>query len=283
MTGLLIGVVAISLSSVMVVLSGAAPEVAGFYRLFGGGLGLLFILARQGKMQQLTPHVWKWGVLAAIFFAGDIVFWHRSIAYVGPGLSTMLANFQVIPLAIVSALFFKERMTVRMGLAIVLVLVGLYLMVGVGWDAFTADYRLGVAYGLLTACFYALYLLSLKYSLAKTGADPLAMAAVAALLSGVLLGGMGVAGDESFVVTGVQPIMALITLALLCHATGWYLITRSIQAVKGALVGLLLLLQPPLSFLWDILLFDKPINVIELAGVGLALVGIYIGSLKAEK
>jgi len=257
--------------------------VTGFYRLFGGGLGLLIILGKQGKLKQLTPHVWKWGAVAAIFFTGDFIFWHRSIDLVGPGLSTMLANFQVIPLAIVSVLFFKEKMPPRMGIAIPLALIGLYLMVGVGWSEFTSDYRVGVVYGLLTAVFYALYLLSLKYSLGKAGADSLALAAVVAVITGVIMGGLALAQGESFAVSGVQHIAALITLALVCHAGGWYLITNSLQTVKGSLVGLILLLQPTLSFVWDLLFFGKPVNPIELAGVALALAGIYIGSLKAEK
>jgi drug/metabolite transporter (DMT)-like permease len=64
---------------------------------------------------------------------------------------------------------------------------------------------------------------------------------------------------------------------------GWFLITRGIQTVRGALVGLILLLQPTLSFVWDILFFGKAVNPVELSGVGLALVGIYIGSHTARK
>ncbi|WP_316899239.1 DMT family transporter [Pseudodesulfovibrio indicus] len=278
MTALLIGAVLISFSSVMVVLAGLPPEVTGFYRLFGGGVAMFLVLARQGKLRLFTPNVLKWGGVAAIFFAGDFIFWHRSIAYVGPGLSTMLGNFQVIPLAVVSALFFKERMPPRMYAAIPLALAGLYLMVGVGWSGFTADYRMGVFFGLMTAFFYALYMLSLKYALAKDKTDSLVLASAAALFTGLIMGAIGAAEGQSFAVPTLKSLAAISTLALACHAVGWFLITRGIQNVRGALVGLVLLLQPTLSFVWDILFFGKPVDVVELSGVGLALVGIYIGS-----
>ncbi|MGE4194166.1 MAG: DMT family transporter [Pseudodesulfovibrio sp.] len=278
MTALLIGAVLISFSSVMVVLAGLPPEVTGFYRLTGGGVAMLLVLASRGRLRLFTPNVLKWGFVAAIFFAGDFIFWHRSIAYVGPGLSTMLGNFQVIPLAVVSALFFKERMPPRMYAAIPLALAGLYLMVGVGWSGFSADYRMGVFFGLMTAFFYALYMLSLKYALAKDKADSLVLASAAALFTGLIMGAIGAVEGQSFVVPTLKSLAAISTLALACHAVGWFLITRGIQNVRGALVGLVLLLQPTLSFVWDILFFGKVVDVVELSGVGLALVGIYIGS-----
>lgn len=283
MSALVIGAVLISFSSVMVVLAGLPPDVTGFYRLFGGGVAMLLVLARMGKLRLFTPNTIKWGSVAAVFFAGDFVFWHRSIAFVGPGLSTMLGNFEVIPLAVASALFFKERMPPRMYAAIPLALAGLYLMVGVGWSGFSADYRLGVFYGLATACFYALYMLSLKYALAKDRADSLVLASAAALVTGLILGAFALIEGESFAIPTLKSLAAISALALICHAVGWFLITRGIQRVRGALVGLILLLQPTLSFVWDILFFGKPVNPVELAGVGLALIGIYIGSQGGKK
>lgn len=282
MTGFVIGAFIISFSSVMVKLANVPPDVAGFYRLFVGGLGMTVILWRMGKLRHLTRHVWQWSLLSAVFFAADFFCWHRSIALVGPGLSTMLANFQVIVLTAVSIVFLRDRVTRTFLVAIPLALTGLYLMVGVAWDSFTPDYQMGVVWGLLTAAAYALYLLSLKYSLTKADADPLAMAGAVALITGLILGGLGVAQGESFAIPSTRSLLALSALSLICHATGWYLITRGIQRVRTALVGLILLLQPTLSYVWDILFFDKPTTPVELFGVGLALVAIYLGSLKGK-
>lgn len=283
MTGFVLGAIIISFSSVMVKLAGTPPDVTGFYRLTVGGMGMLLILWRLGKLKQLTGHVWRWALLSAVFFAADFFNWHRSVDLIGPGLSTMLANFQVIVLAAVSVLFLRERVTGKFLLAIPMALTGLYLMVGVNWSAFTSEYQLGVVFGLLAAVAYALYLLSLKFSLTKAGADPLAMACAVALLTGLLLGGLSLGQGESFVIPDTKSLAALACLSLICHATGWYLITKGIQQVRTSLVGLILLLQPTLSYVWDVLFFDKPTNPVEIAGVGLALVAIYLGSLRSQK
>ncbi len=282
MTGFIIGAIIISFSSVMVKLADVPPDVAGFYRLFVGGLGMLVILWKLGKLRQLTRHVWKWSLLSALFFSADFFCWHRSILYVGPGISTMLANFQVFVLAAVSILFLKEKVSRQFLIAMPTALIGLYLMVGVSWDSFTPEFKMGVVFGLLTALAYALYLLSLKFSLSKADADPLAMACAVALLTGVNLGALAIGQGESFVIPDTKSMVALAALALICHAGGWYLITRGIQKVRTSLVGLILLLQPTLSYVWDILFFAKPTTAIELTGVGLALTAIYLGSLKSE-
>jgi drug/metabolite transporter (DMT)-like permease len=65
---------------------------------------------------------------------------------------------------------------------------------------------------------------------------------------------------------------------------GWLAISSGLAGVRPALAGLILLLQPTLSYLWDVLFFDKPTGLVELCGVALALGGIYCGSVVfAEK
>ena len=283
MTGLLIGAILISFSSVMVKLANVPPDVAGFYRLFVGEIGMTAILWKIGKIKNFTKHIWKWSFLSAVFFSLDFMCWHRSIGLIGPGMATMLANFQVIALAGVSMVILREKLSWSLLTAIPMALVGLYLMVGVQWTSFAPDYQLGVIFGLLTALFYALYLLNLKYSLTKAGADPLAMAAAVALLTGLILGLFALGQGNSFIIPDTRSILALAALALICHAMGWFLITRGIQMVRTSLVGLILLLQPTLSYVWDLIFFDKPTNPVELTGVGLALMAIYLGSLKREK
>lgn len=280
MTALILGAILISFSSVMIVLAGLPPDVAGFYRLMGGGLTMMAVLAWCGRLNLITPRILKWGLVGGLFYAGDFFFWHRCIGFVGPGMATMLGNFQVIPLTILSVVLLKERITWLQFAAIPLALAGLYLMVGVQWDTFSADFRLGVYFGLLTAVFYALYLFSLKYALAEVRADPLVIAATVAVITGTILGALAVGEGESFAVPSLKSLAAISALALFCHALGCFLIARGMQSVSGAVIGLILLLQPVLSYTWDILFFAKPVVWIELAGVGAALAGIYIGSIR---
>jgi drug/metabolite transporter (DMT)-like permease len=63
-----------------------------------------------------------------------------------------------------------------------------------------------------------------------------------------------------------------------CQVLGGVLISSSLAYVTAARVGLILLLQPTLSYVWDIWLFDLPITATQALGAAIALVAIYLGS-----
>jgi len=61
---------------------------------------------------------------------------------------------------------------------------------------------------------------------------------------------------------------------------GWTLIVRAIPFLPVSLVGLLLLLQPSLSFVLDVVLFQRPTSGPDWVGVAISLAGIYLGSTR---
>ncbi len=86
--------------------------------------------------------------------------------------------------------------------------------------------------------------------------------------------------SESFVIPDLQSWGSLVGLGILCQAIAWFIIARTLPKVKASLVGLILLLQQTLAFIWDMLFFDRPSTAIEIAGALMALVAIYLGSSK---
>jgi hypothetical protein len=85
------GALMISFSPVFVKLTSVAPTTSGFYRVLFGGVVLAIYLAITRRRLTFSAKVWIALVLSSIFFALDLWFWHRSILYVGAGLSTLLA------------------------------------------------------------------------------------------------------------------------------------------------------------------------------------------------
>jgi drug/metabolite transporter (DMT)-like permease len=75
----------------------------------------------------------------------------------------------------------------------------------------------------------------------------------------------------------------LVAYGVLSHCIGWLFIASSLSEISTAEAGLALLLQPTLSFVWDVLFFDRPMTAIELSGAALALVAIYFGSRPESK
>ncbi|MCF8039139.1 MAG: DMT family transporter, partial [Desulfohalobiaceae bacterium] len=145
-----LGAILISFSSVFVKIADCGPVTAGFYRvLFGSGF-LLTVLVIRGSISSFSWRGLGLSVVCGFVFALDLTLWHKSIHSIGPGLATVLSNFQVLVLAGIGVLFYHEKTNRKFTTAVCLALAGLFLLVGPGWYSVGADWRLGVVYGLCT-------------------------------------------------------------------------------------------------------------------------------------
>jgi drug/metabolite transporter (DMT)-like permease len=281
---LLAGAAMISFAPVFVRLTDVPPTASAFYRTLFGGLMLVALLRIRGE------RLWAGGaalialICAGLFFALDLWAWHRSIWYVGPGLATLLANFQVFVLACAGIALFGERLRIELAIAIPLALAGLALIVGLDRGELPADYLWGVGFGLLTAVAYAAYLLSLRAArMRAAGASPAGDLAVASLFSALALWLSAGLEGVSLAIPTVADGALLVAYALVAQVLGWLLISSSLREVPASTVGLLLLLQPTLAFVWDILIFQRPFGSRELLGALLALSAIYLGGRRQRE
>jgi drug/metabolite transporter (DMT)-like permease len=278
------GALMISFSPVFVKLTNVAPTTSGFYRvLFGGVVLALYLLATRRKLS-LKASAWTALVLSAVFFALDLWFWHRSILYIGPGLSTLLANFQVFIMMGAGILLFGQKPTGKQLAAVPMAVVGLTMVVGFDWHKLASDYRWGVIFGLLTAVCYAGYLLFMRQArLHSSHQVPIREIAVMSLLVALMLGVSAVAEGVSLRIPTAIDAMWLLLYGVFCSAVGMMFIASSLARVSTTEVGLALLLQPTCSFLWDILFFGRSLAAMEGGGAALALAAIYLGSMRSSQ
>ncbi|MEM6512202.1 MAG: DMT family transporter [Pseudomonadota bacterium] len=280
---LFIGAALISLSPVWVRLVDISATSSGFYRVTIGAAALALYLLMTRQRLEFGRRVWWSLVAASVFFALDLWFWHRSINYVGPGLATLLANFQVFILVIVGAVWLGQPLKPVHLVSVPLAVLGLAMIVGVDWTSLSDDYQLGVVFGLLTACAYAAYMLSLRASRRDaTDAAPVREVFVISALCALMLGGVTALEGESLAI-GAVDFGWMLGYGVLSHCVGWVLIASSLPRVSTTQAGLALLLQPTLSFIWDVLLFARPMLGREVLGAVVALLAIYLGSRAPSK
>jgi drug/metabolite transporter (DMT)-like permease len=93
-----------------------------------------------------------------------------------------------------------------------------------------------------------------------------------------MLGATALVEGESLAVSQGGDIVWLVCYGVLSHGVGMLFITSSLPHVTTTQAGLALLLQPTLSFAWDVLLFDRLMRPTELVGAAIALFAIYLGS-----
>lgn len=286
---MLLGASVISSSAVFVRWVQIGPGASAFWRMALAAVILLLLLGQPWRRERLR--LWRVDgrvlglvMLAAAFMAVDLWLWHRSILYVGVGLSTLLANFQVFVLAGVGALFLGERAGWRLWTGLSMGLIGLSLLLAPGWDSMDARFRLGVVFGLAAALAYGGFLLAFRGAQARRGSTPnealqfwLCLSCAAMLIVTVPFGG------ETLLPASAHDWLILFAYAAIAQVLGWLVIGRAMPRLPAGVVGLCLLLQPLLAYVWDVLLFGKHLGALELLGIGLSLAGIFLGLARGDQ
>ena len=273
------GAAVISWTSIFVRLAHVAPTVSAFYRMAFGGAMLVLVLIAQCRWEKPTLRDIAWMTLPAGAFALDLFLWHRSIAYIGPGLATLIGNFQVFVMALAGWLVYRERIGLRFLAGLALAFAGLWLLVGRGWDAFDPQYRLGVWFGILTGIAYALYMLTFRHAQKeKLNLGPMQLMCLNSLLCAVMLGAVAAFEGESFAIPDTQSLWALLALALSGQVLGGLLIVWAMPQLPASVVGMMLLLQPGLSFALDVAIFGRPTTALDWFGLAVSLAGIFLAT-----
>jgi len=278
------GAIMLSFAAVFARLTGMPPTTSGFYRMLCGALAFAGLLALRPEMRAGWRDNWVGSFLIGAFFAADIWFWHRAIEYIGPGLSTLMANLQVFILTAIGVIWMRERVGWRFASGLALAMSGLWLLFGRDWANLPPDYRLGVILGLLTALAYALYLLSLRgFQIRHGQIRPEARLLQVTFFCALILGAANIVEGNDFAIPTWDALAALVGLGLVCQVLGWLSITRGMPFLPAGLVGLLLLIQPASSVLWDYIIFGLRLDAWQLTGIALALIGIYFGLRSASR
>jgi len=281
---LVFGAILISFSPVFVKLAHVGPTVAGVYRVLFGGISLLIYALIKKEKFWLGLKPFLWATLIGFVFALDLTAWHRSIHYIGPGLSTLLGNFQVFFLTAFGLIFLKERLTRQFMIAVPLAMAGLVLIFGWHWEHFDIDYKIGFLLGLATAISYAFFTLALRHSQTRANAlAPSVNLIIISFVTAFIMTIFSLVQAESFAIPDWQSWGALLGYGIFCQAMAWLVISKALPKVKASLAGLILLLQPTLAFVWDTLLFSRSTTGLEITGAIMALVAIYLGSIRANK
>lgn len=279
--GAIAGAMCIAFSGPLVRLADVSPTTAALFRCAYALPVLGGLTALEARRHGPRPRRARWlAAVAGVFFAADLVLWHHTIAAVGAGLATVLANLQVVVVALLAWLVLAERVARRVVLAIPVVLAGVLLISGVlGTSAYGDDPRLGVLLGGLTSLAYGVFILVLRQGAADRArpAGPLFDATAVAV---VVLLGYGLLARDVDLVPSWPAHGWLLLLALSAQVAGWLLISLSLPRIPAAATALVLLLQPAGALGLGAILLDERPTAVQLAGVALILAGVGYGSTR---
>jgi drug/metabolite transporter (DMT)-like permease len=270
----LAGALAISFSAILYRLAGVSPITGAFYRC-AYALPILFVIwwvRRREDGRTVNRRLIAYA--AGIFLGLDMVAWHIAIEYVGAGLATLIANAQVIVVAVAAWLLMGERPSRQVAIAVPIVLIGVALVSGLGrGDSFGSNPLLGTVLSLISAVFYAAFILGFRLSndIQAPSAGPLMEATAGAALAALVAGGL--AGTIEF--TPTWPAHGwLLALALSSQVAGWLLIGYALPRLPAVETATIILAQPVLTMIWAVMIFDESPSSIQLVGAALVLAGV---------
>jgi drug/metabolite transporter (DMT)-like permease len=270
----LLGILGISFSAVFVRLAGVSPVTTTFFRT-GYALPVLFIiwLARRGTDAR-TRRDRLWAVSAGVILAVDLSLFHYAIDLMGVGLATVVANVQVVYVAIAAWLWQKERPSLLALPTILVVLAGVALISGLDRpDAYGQNPLVGSIAGVLAGGCYAAYLLVFRASNRRLvpSVGPLLDATFGAVVGALLLAPV----DPGFSFAITWPAHGwLVAMALVCQVGGWLLIASALPRLPALETSVMLLMQPVGAVCWGLLFFAEALSRVQWTGVGLVLLGV---------
>jgi drug/metabolite transporter (DMT)-like permease len=271
----LLGALTIAFSAILVHEAGVHPATAAVYRCLYA-VPLLGALAWRERRRygERAPGQQRLALVAGLFFAADLVFWHQAIDDVGAGLATVLGNLQVVVVPFVAWAVLAEAPGRRILAALPLTLIGVVLISGALEDGAYGDHPVrGVVFGALTGLAYAGFILILRHGNEdlRRPAGPLFdatwVAAIASLVAALALG-----VDD--LVPAWPSAGWLITLALSSQVLGWLLISSSLPRLPAALTSMILTIQPVGSVVLGIVLLGEDPSVLQLLGAACILAGL---------
>lgn len=270
-----LGTIGISFSAILVKLSEVSAATAGLYRMTYAIPVLLLLawLLRKDAYRPLQPIGW----LAGIVFALNLFLWHLSIDYIGAGLATVLANTQVIFIALLGWFLLSERPTRTAFLLLPLLFTGVILLTGLDSQTYGSNPGLGVVFGVLSGLTSATYVLIFRTASRKLepGSPPIGLllqTTTAAALAGLFL---GPTFDPNFSLTAPLTSHAwLILLALSAQVGGWLLLGQALRTLSALETAVIMLLQPVLALAWGWLIFGETSSPVQSVGVAIVLISI---------
>ncbi len=279
----LLGATCIAFSGVFYRYANVEPATATLFRCLYG-LPILVAVAwyehrRYGGLPRRSVVL---AIVAGVFFAGDLTFWHHAIEAVGAGLATVLGNLQVLVVGLLAWMLFGERPSRAVLLALPVVLVGVFLISGVvDASAYGENPPLGVVLGLLTALCYGAYLLVIRRAGdPRRTAGPVAFSTLSTAVAAGLVGAP--LGELSFPASAESHAWLLV-YGVTSQSVGYLLISLSLPRLPAVLTSIILLAQPVMTVGLGIVLLGEAPSFAQVLGVGLVIGGIAVATVPLER
>lgn len=253
LAALIAGTAIIAWSGVLVRFLDVGPLAGAAWRMGLAAPGLMVWAKAAGRGRAEAPGLWSVAVplvLAGLAFALDVGAFHLAIFGTKIANAVFIGNVAPILTVIGGAAFFAEKPPLRVWAALMLALVGAWVMAGM---AAPANVGPGDAFALTAAVAYAAYLLIIKRL--RVSLDAPTVTLWSAVVAAVALALAAVAHGEVLIPSTALGWTIVVLLGVVTHTIGQGLTSLALGRTSVGLVALVILAQPPFTALiaWGVL------------------------------
>ncbi len=277
LAALAVATLCFSLVPMAVRFSEVGPTATAFWRfLFAIGPLLVWLRISHGsggETAQASAGKLRLLVFVSVALAADMTAWHTAIAHTSVVNSMLIAYSSPIFVAIGAWVFLKERFGVQFTLGLILAMLGSYLLISHGSEAFGSFAR-GDYLAIVAAVLFSIYVVGLRsvrrhLSTAKVITWNTVIPAPVLLAAAFLLG-------ETLVPRSSGGWALLVGYALVVHVLGQGLFTYAIAQLPAAFNVVAMLGSPALAAALAWVLLGEAMTPLQMAFAMIVLLGIYL-------
>jgi drug/metabolite transporter (DMT)-like permease len=268
----------LGLAPILVRLTETGPVAAAFWR-FLFALPLLFAITTMPRGEGVGRPS-RWMLLAGVFFALDLSFWHYGIVMTSVANATVLCNLTPVVVTLFGWLVFRQRPAGLFVLALVFAMGGAFAMAAGADGHQGTNPRLGDIFSLSVSLWYSGYFLAVQR--ARTTAGAMRVTLWATLVGLVPLGIVSLTLGEDMMPATLAGWAACVGLGLV-HVAGQGGIAWSLGKLPAAITALMILIQPVVAGLLSWWLFHETLTTIQAMGGALVLAAILLAQWSARR
>lgn len=274
---LVLGACIIGLAAILVRLSDAGPTATGLWRLVFAAPLLALMTYRTGGFGGGPS---KWALLAGLFFALDLGFWHYGIQYTSVANATVLTNLTPVVVTAFAWIFLRQRPRALFLAAVAAAVAGASMMAIEKTGGTPRNQPLGDTLSLITAVWYALYFLTITEGRKSEGASRL-MFWASITGAPLLLAAAALLGEQLTPVTAAG-WAACVGLGLM-HVAGQGSIAWAMGRLPTPTASVVVLVQPVVAAFLGWVLFAEAIGPLQGLGAAVTLGGVILAQWASRK
>jgi len=269
------GVFAVSWAAILTRACQAPSTAIAFYRMFFSALLLLplALTVYRKSFREFELKTLSISLLAGFLLGWHFFFWLDSLNHTSIASSVVLVTTQPVFVAILAAIFLKEKAGIRGTISIVLAIIGTILIAGFDFSL-EKEYLWGDTLALLGAVMAGSYLFLGRVVRPQISVFPyiFTVYSVSALTLGVML----LISGDMFLTYRHMDYFYFLLMAIGPTLIGHSLYNYTLKHVKAHKVGVSIVGEPVLASLWAALIFREYPNIGTLTGGAIIIVALVL-------